>query len=253
MEFTNLLGGLAVSMGIVACASGGNRDVADTTRTQHFLSWTQGKREIALVGCNDGTGGKAFLQKVANGYMLSVRSSSCANIIVAGEDTKLAGEGNRDRKTDVFLRTPGYHRVVLGSNKYVKSDGREGQGDIFNIHVPPTMVELDLRNVTGSEGKNPLYSCGGSVRAKIAGGAVNVIHEGVDLSKCDTFDILFANGDSANYQAKVLNGPSGSFTISNKFYEKDPRGMPLQDNAVVLNFYKQGQREDRVLVKFLVK
>lgn len=218
-----------------------------------FLSLS-GDRVASLPRCGEQNGtGAAYLKREGGDLYLQIRNARCATLKTQFGEYTLLGDGSNNRFIDVKIdqSIPGYHKVLLGSHKYLATDGREGNGDILNIYVPKKSVFLDLSNDKDGVTKPfHLRSCQGTVQAKLQNNQINIIYN--DIRNCSRFDILSNDGDSISYKAKDLNSSgSGSLTIPNKF-------MDAGSNTITMKFYQpwDGQAygetaEDIVKVRFL--
>jgi len=162
-----------------------------------------------------------------------------------GEKFTLAYEVDTDK--------PGWHELEIGSKNYFdasSSDRRshEFKADIIRFYVPPRVVILDLYGSGAETYDYDLKGCKGKIYAKRAKDySVNIIIK--DVTRCNTFDIVRANGEDLDYSNQPIRhlgeNSSNSFSIPKKFIE-------FGANGVELRLYKRGSNQygDRVLVRF---
>ncbi len=216
-----------------------------------FLS-LNGNRQTVLTRCGEQNGtGAAFLERDGSELYLKIRNARCATLKTNFGEYTLNGTGSTNRYIDVKIdqSKPGYHKLLLGSHKYLETDGQEGNGDIISIYVPTKAVFLDLSHDRDGVTKPfALANCGGSVQAKLQNNQINIVYR--NMTTCSRFDILSNDGVSLSYKAKDLSeSGSGSLTIPNKF-------MDQGSNTISIKFYQPWTGtyglpvEDIVKVKF---
>ena len=274
MKLQKTFGFLALSALLASCASTSSDRDPSAAVDPHYLS-SDGVKSVRLAtdscGETDGSG-RAFLYESGGVWYLQISNARCANLLLSGDrEYPMDGSGNQNRSGRVWFPGPGSYRVILGSNKFVSSDGRNGTGDIFNVTIRPsysypsypsypstgrtTYTTLELRNRQGESKTYELSNCGqrgydrGTVRAEIDNGTVNVKFQNVDLDKCNHWDILTDNGDASGYGEKRLPNASPSYSIPKRYVQ-------WGGNSVVVVIYGKdhyGNRinEERFNLRFL--
>lgn len=148
---------------------------------------------------------------------------------------------------------PGWHELEIGSKNYFDANAserrtRDYKADIIKFYVAPRVVVLDLYGSGAETYDYELKGCKGTIHAKRGkDSSVNVIIE--NITRCNTFDIVRANGDNLDYSGRPIDhmgeGSSNSFTIPRRFID-------FGANGVELRLYRRGSNQygDRVLVRF---
>lgn len=179
-----------------------------------------------------GRDGSARLVRTATGLVLSVRNIDCAWYSTAfsgGKQHLLGSQNNFYIDLPVREDIPGFHQVTIGSERYFDNPGPNSKGDIIRFFVPPQVVVLDLNSRSATRDQR-LSACGGTVRAQINNGAVNLVFR--DVAHCNMFDIVGANGESLSYQANQLDDRGetygGGRTIPKRYMEAGHNSITLR-------------------------
>ncbi len=201
----------------------------------NVLNTFGGRQTINISQC----AGIASLVQSYGGWVLRIRNSDCANLIIYNSmggvqsNSKLLGQGAGARYADISLpassATTNYYKLELSSNS-----GKTR--DIFYVAVRPALRTL----VNGQAMQLP--DCGGYVTFQVQNGQANIKFQNVQ--RCNTFDILADSGGSTLYPAKDMQ-PSSSFTLPKSV-------IGFGGNRVLLQIRSRGGYiEDKFYVKFL--
>lgn len=208
---------------------------SDTGVDINRLDTYGGRQSIGISQC----AGVASLVKSYSGWVLRIRNSDCANLIIYSASgavqskSKLDGQGAGARYVDVSLPESAgrvnYYKLELSSNS-----GKTR--DIFYVAVRPS-----LKTLTSGQAM-ALPDCGGYIVFQVQNGQANVKFK--DVRYCNTFDIVGADGSMVIYPAKQLQGPNASFTLPKSV-------MNFGSNKVLIQIRSQGGYiEDKFYTSF---
>ena len=220
------------------------RDAPNVIRLQE----KGGKNNSKLEKCGDGVNSTVWLERVNGNLQLRVKEATCGSYQKNNEPVQnLGGQGSTGRTLSVSLKqTPGFtNDITIGSKNFFKSG--TGMADRILVYIPvsaPKLTVLDLRNWSGTAYEQTLPNCGGTIRASINQGAVNIQ---IANTNCGLYDFLQADGANLNYNSKPIPASGGRHAGSVAVLK---RWVEYGNNGVILRVYNTGGRDDRILVKF---